>query len=58
MPMSSVTVFLVRRMPVTLLMKNRAVTTAISARTTNVSPAKPNAPARPPGAPAQCRKYA
>jgi hypothetical protein len=52
------TVFLVMRMPVTFLMKNRATTTAQSARTTNVSPAKKKEPARPPHAPAQCRKYA
>ena len=54
--MSSVTVFLVMAMPVIFLMKYRAMTTAIAARTRNVRPAKPNAPARPPGAPAQYRK--
>jgi hypothetical protein len=58
MPRSSLTVFRVMRMPVTFFTKTRAMTTAISASTTNVSPAKPKAPARPPGAPAQCRKYA
>ena len=56
--MSSTTVFLVIRMPVTFFTKNRETTTAMSASTRNVSPAKPKAPAKPPHAPAQCRKYA
>jgi hypothetical protein len=46
------------RMPVTFLMKNRAMITAMIASTMKVRPANPKAPARPPGAPAQCRKYA
>jgi len=58
MPRSSETLFLVSCMPVTRLMKNRAAITAHAARKKNVRPANPKAPASPPGAPAQCRKYA